>query len=427
MIVKNRALSLERCLKSVHAAVDRIVIGDTGSQDDSVAVARSFGAEVIAVPWHNDFAHARNCVLQRSQCDWILVLDSDEMLDHTAAQTLPTATAREDIFAYDVCIWNYVRETNSRFGEQGVVANPYLVEASRDYPAYGKCVNTRLFRRHPEVFFERPVHETVSLRIESMGLRRAMAPFVIHHFGHAEDTSKIRSQKNQLYLGIAKDNLKSTPNDARAYFELGLGELEHYRRPETALQYFSQALRLDPKSAPTLLFSGICLLRLRRFDEALERLEHSRRMDGLSIVLQEAIGDVYLKLARYEEAEAAYSLALSLGSRSALIEAKLGATEVYLGRKQEGVQRVQEALRRDPGFPELYAVASATALLAGNIDLAAQITETRIHLGDATAFDYVLAGSLRKSAGDPDHGRALLREGLSRFPEDRELQEALSG
>lgn len=425
MIVKDGASTLKRCLESVCNVVDRIVIGDTGSSDESVAIARSFGAEVVAVPWEKDFARARNGVLQHSRCDWILVLDADEMLDDTAMRKLAEAVARADVFAYDVCIWNYVLETNSRFGEQGVIANPYLVEASRPYPAYGRCVNTRLFRRHPEVFFERSVHENVSQRIQALGLRKAIAPFVIHHFGHAEDSSALRGSKNELYQEIGRAHLQSKTKDDRAYFELGLGELEHYRRPEAALPYFVEALRLNPKDAAAFLFAGVCLLRLGRFAEALELLKESERLDARSIVLQEALGDAHFHLADYTGAGEAYRRALALGSISALVDAKLGASEVHLGRKEEGVARVQRALAREPSFPELYAVASTTALLAGRADLASEIATKRIELGKTIAFDFVLAAALNRAAGDHVRGRALLEQGLSLFPADRELHEAL--
>lgn len=425
MIVKDGASSLKRCLESVRNVVDRIVIGDTGSSDESVAIARSFGAEVISVPWEKDFARARNRVLQHSRCDWILVLDADDMLDHTAMRKLTEAVAREDVFAYDVCIWNYVLETNSRFGEQGVIANPYLLEASRPYPAYGRSVNTRLFRRHPEVFFERSVHENVSRRIEALRLRKAIAPFVIHHFGHAEDSSEVRGSKNELYQEIGRAHLQSETKDERAYFELGLGELEHYRRPEAALAYFVEALRLNPKDAAAFLFAGVCLLRLGRFREAFELLKESERLDARSIVLQEALGDAHFHLADYTGAGEAYRRALALGSISALVNAKLGASEVHLGLKEEGVARVQRALASEPSFPELYAIASTTALLAGRADLAAEIATKRIELGKTIAFDFVLAAALNRAAGDHVRGRELLEQGLSLFPADRELQEAL--
>src|SRR5271168_4051990 len=84
MIVKDGAASLKRCLESVAPLVDRILLGDTGSTDDTVPIARSFGAEILSIPWKNDFPLARNWVFEHSRCDWILVLEADEMLDATA-------------------------------------------------------------------------------------------------------------------------------------------------------------------------------------------------------------------------------------------------------------------------------------------------------------------------------------------------------
>lgn len=81
MIVRNESSSLARCLASAAPLVDRILIGDTGSVDGASALARDFGAQVVFLPWADDFAAARNHLLDRGTCDWILVLDADEMLD----------------------------------------------------------------------------------------------------------------------------------------------------------------------------------------------------------------------------------------------------------------------------------------------------------------------------------------------------------
>src|SRR5579872_6940376 len=89
MIVKNGvAAGLARCLSSVAPFVDRIVIGDTGSTDATADVARQFGAELLTLPWEDDFARARNRLLDQSRCDWILILDADESLDPAGARTL---------------------------------------------------------------------------------------------------------------------------------------------------------------------------------------------------------------------------------------------------------------------------------------------------------------------------------------------------
>ncbi|MFN7567187.1 MAG: glycosyltransferase, partial [Microcystis sp.] len=44
MIVKNEAENLRRCLDSVKEVVDEMIVMDTGSTDDTIAIAQSYGA-----------------------------------------------------------------------------------------------------------------------------------------------------------------------------------------------------------------------------------------------------------------------------------------------------------------------------------------------------------------------------------------------
>jgi tetratricopeptide (TPR) repeat protein len=425
MIVKDGAASLKRCLASVAPLVDRIVLGDTGSTDDTVAIARAFGAEIVSVPWQNDFSHARNCLLQHSRCDWILVLDADEMLDATAIPLLPQALARPGIFAYDLWRWNYVRTTSSRSGDEGALANPLLVDCSRPYPAFVRSRNTRLFRRHPGIFFERPVHENVAESVQALGLTRSLAPFVIHHFGQVEDSPQTRFRKNNLYAQIGARHLRSNPADPRTHFELGLVQLEHHRSPERALPHFNQAVQRNPRSAEAWLFAGVCHLRLNRFEAALKALTQSEQLVPNSIVLHESLGDAHFHRQDYPRAAQSYARAHALGGTSALIEAKRGACEVHLGQTIQGLERVERALQRDPTFAELYDVASATALLAGNLPLATRIAVKRTALARTTAFHFTFAAALSESTGAPNHARSLLQQGLAHFPADTALQQAI--
>src|SRR5882724_11729244 len=96
MIVRNGGQDLSRCLESVRGIVDEIVIADTGSTDGSVAVAQSFGATVISIPWESDFAAARNSALQHTSADWVLVLDADEQLDTQAQAQIADALRSPD-------------------------------------------------------------------------------------------------------------------------------------------------------------------------------------------------------------------------------------------------------------------------------------------------------------------------------------------
>src|SRR4051794_40673333 len=78
MIVKNESKHLANCLESVEGVVDEIIIVDTGSTDDTVEIAKSYGAKVYHYEWNDNFSDARNESIKYATGDWILVLDADE-------------------------------------------------------------------------------------------------------------------------------------------------------------------------------------------------------------------------------------------------------------------------------------------------------------------------------------------------------------
>jgi len=372
MIVKDGGAALGRCLSSAAAVVDRMVVGDTGSSDSSVKVARGFGAEVVAIPWEHDFARARNRVLARAECDWILVMDADEMLGSDAPERIPELIAREDIFAYDVWRWNYLRASQSRSAEQAPMPNPVAVEAARPYPAYALSLNTRLFRRHPEIYFEHCVHETVSGRVSALGLARAEASFVIHHFGQAEDAPAVRAAKNETYQQLGLRKLAAEPENHRAWFEFGLGELEHCHRPSTALTCFERACALEPGDASAWLFAGICLVRAGRLKEAIDRLARAHRLGLRTPVLFEALGDAYFHGQRYSLAGECYLEAIAAGGISALNRAKLGACEVCQGKTEGGLRRIEEAIAANGEFAELREILAAAIAVSRQLQSVGQ-------------------------------------------------------
>lgn len=89
MIVKDEAHVIERCLDSVRQLVDRVLIVDTGSQDGTQNVIRSFldetklPGDVVDEAWR-DFAWNRNFAIkrlgERVPVDFALMIDADEML-----------------------------------------------------------------------------------------------------------------------------------------------------------------------------------------------------------------------------------------------------------------------------------------------------------------------------------------------------------
>lgn len=80
LIVRDEARCITRCLESIRPHVDRMLVLDTGSSDDTPALAAACGADVHHLPWPDDFSAARNHALDLADADWNLVIDADEWI-----------------------------------------------------------------------------------------------------------------------------------------------------------------------------------------------------------------------------------------------------------------------------------------------------------------------------------------------------------
>jgi len=78
MIAMNEEANLPRTLESVRWA-DEIIVVDSGSKDRTLEIAQSFGAKTSyhALGGHGE---QKNVALDLCACDWILLLDADEVL-----------------------------------------------------------------------------------------------------------------------------------------------------------------------------------------------------------------------------------------------------------------------------------------------------------------------------------------------------------
>jgi tetratricopeptide (TPR) repeat protein len=426
MIVKNGEATLARCLESVRSIVDTIVIADTGSTDSTVQIARRYGARVINVPWQDDFSKARNAALSHGDCDWVLSLDDDELLDAEGAASIAPLLTTSQVLGYDVRIWNYTQTLTSRMLKSSSNPNPHRVSAAEAFPAYVEHVNVRLFRRHPQIFFEGRVHEGVADRMKRMGQNVAPAEFIIHHLGMAEDCAEQRMHKMEYYRDLGRKKLDDAPNDFRAHCELGLNELENFHSPGSALPHFLKAIELKPDSAMLWTYAGICGIRLGKLQEGLLALQRAEQFGARDAVHLEAMGDAHYHLGHVGVAKCSYEAAEAAGSHSGVLQSKLGVCEVRLGFAETGLRRIQAAVEREPNFGELYDILVAAALLAGDRELAAETAELRLRVGNPSADKFLLTAAIHVQLGDLQRAAEVLRDGCERFPEDTKLRSAMS-
>ena len=83
MITRNEEDYLSKCLKSVYAISDEIIVVDTGSTDDTKRIAAKFTDKIYDYKWEEedglgDFAKARNYSLDKATGDWAFYIDADE-------------------------------------------------------------------------------------------------------------------------------------------------------------------------------------------------------------------------------------------------------------------------------------------------------------------------------------------------------------
>jgi glycosyltransferase involved in cell wall biosynthesis len=80
MIVKNEEQTLDRCLSSVCNLVNEIIIVDTGSGDKTKQIAQKYTDRIADFVWVNDFSKARNYAFSLATQEYILWLDSDDVI-----------------------------------------------------------------------------------------------------------------------------------------------------------------------------------------------------------------------------------------------------------------------------------------------------------------------------------------------------------
>jgi hypothetical protein len=206
MIVRDEARCLARCLRSITPLVDEIVVVDTGSVDDTVAIARSFGARVAHRPWDDDFAAARNRALDLATGDWVLYVDADEFLEHGDRTALDVALAEHpDAIALRLLLRS--------------------VEGHTPFREY------RLWSNRPDIRFRGRIHETVVPdldRLVAAGVGTVAS--VDLRFGH-DGYDGDPAVKHARNLPLLRAEIEADPARVYLWFHLGSILLDLGDRP----------------------------------------------------------------------------------------------------------------------------------------------------------------------------------------------------
>lgn len=87
IITLNEAQNIVRCLQSLQGVADEILVLDSGSEDDTPALAAQWGATVVNTVWEG-YAATKNKGHQMAKYPYILSLDADEALSNRLQSSL---------------------------------------------------------------------------------------------------------------------------------------------------------------------------------------------------------------------------------------------------------------------------------------------------------------------------------------------------
>jgi hypothetical protein len=109
MIVKNEEGTLPRALANWRELAEELIVVDTGSTDNTVAIATEWGATVLHYDWQSP-GHkgaARMVGIDAARGDWIVVLDADEVIDNPAVLRQILGDTGPAVGIYNVLFQNY--------------------------------------------------------------------------------------------------------------------------------------------------------------------------------------------------------------------------------------------------------------------------------------------------------------------------------
>jgi tetratricopeptide (TPR) repeat protein len=309
MIVKNEQDNLRRCLSSVVSHVDELIVVDTGSTDDTVAIAQEFGAKVSYFEWCDDFAAARNASIERATGDWILSLDADEVLvvenpqfRQILAETLNVADPAPLVLAFYI-----KRQEVSVSGE--------------NTPLY----TLRLFRNLPEIRFTEKFHERLLYQSNefSDGQLAYLDCVRLDHHGYTDELVMVKNLQRNIPI---LEGLRQRGEISLMLLACLAGFYQSTGASEQAMECLAEAYnRLLPhllSHVPPDDFRMIPLLMYTIGSEALEQEDY----DTVSLLCQRGLewcpnfpplnyltGDLMRKLGFLQGAIAYYEYCLQMG------------------------------------------------------------------------------------------------------------------
>ena len=249
LIVKpsnDEAKFLKQCLASVAEYVDEICITITGQNEKVEEVAEKYGAKISFFHWINDFAEARNYNFSQATGDYILWLDTDDVVKGG----------------------EHLKETIKRMEEKGVDAG--ICDYLYDFDEWGQCVvthrKTRIVKNNGIMRWSGQLHEDL-VPVGKIPQGRVRAYLIEDIKVIHKSTSKRKTEAQERNLKMSLLQLEQNPADPKNVWDVANAHL--------ALGDFNEAIEYYFQFIPVTGSDEEKFLAWHRMAEALKKLDKS--------------------------------------------------------------------------------------------------------------------------------------------------------
>jgi len=284
MIVKDEEHNLPRVLESVEGCFDEIHITDTGSTDNTVEIAKKYGAKVHHFKWVNDFGAAREYSYSHTKCDYIMWLDADDYLDNKEA-------------------FKKFREEAIHLAEYWIATYHYANDNGKPVCSF---IRERVTKNNGKFYWKYFVHEGLVAKDNQPIVSAFCETWTVKHMRSVDDLKKDHN-RNLSMFDSRKDSL-----DARMMYYYGK-ELFESQKSEEAIEWFEKAnQRLDLEMHDRILcLQYLCysLFLNKKFPQAINIAHQGLTLEPHRAEFYCIIGDSFINMHKLEEAIPSYNAA----------------------------------------------------------------------------------------------------------------------
>ncbi len=409
MIVRNEARVLRACLASAKPFFRELIVVDTGSTDETVAIAREFGARVFEIEWPESFAAARNEALRHALGKWVFWMDADDTLPWACGEALLQAAlgAPPGVAGFIVPV---------QFVDDGTVAGGTRVD------------HVKLFRNLPGLTWEGRIHEQI---LSSLGKHGAVARSgaLVLHSGY-DGSPAGQAKKRERNMRLLKLDLEQRPDHPFVLFNMGMEE--HYSgNHEEAVGWLKRSIDASGgdeshlRKAWALL--ALSLKALERDDDCRQALEHGLaafpedpELHFQAGLFHAAAGDLEAAKGHYLQAAdrdiAGHYSSLDVGILGYKAYHNLAGVLWQLGDYRGAREWWEEAVEAAPEFlPSAFALFDA-ALETGDFAAGARMLD-RVRQVEGPGESWAKMGLKHAEAlGGPENGLLFLRRAVTQAP-----------